>query len=232
MHRTACAVWVLAVALIGETAVAQNAAQAIAECDRLAASDLDRSRPGNVPGRFLEAVDPNAALRACTAAIEAAPQEARLHYQLGRAHHAGGRMQDAHNVYRAAIEHGSLPAMNELAYLLQSGDPQERAEARSLYERAASAGVPAAMFNLARLHQGDRGVPTDAGLAQHWFRQARIAFQQDVTLGSASAMLVVGLMHEYGLGGPTDAAQARTLYRKAAQMDHPLAQRGLKRLGE
>jgi TPR repeat protein len=209
-----------------------DAARLVAECDSLAASDLDRGRPAALPGVVL--VNARAAVPACSAAVAAAPNDGRLRYQLGRAFAAGSQHDKARDSYRTAIAHGSLPAMVDLAnmYRFGQGGPRDYGEARPLLEKAAAAGLPQAMYALASMYREGTAVPKDEQLAQHWSQQAKIAFQEDIKLGSPTAMFYVGLMHEFAMGGPRDVVQARLMFEKAAIAGHPGGMVSLARLYE
>jgi TPR repeat protein len=211
-----------------------GAQDAVAECDRLAASDLDRGRPATVPGVIFLRIDSQAAMAACIAAAKAPPGNARLYFQLGLAFAAAKQFENARTAFNVAIERGSLPALIAFADLYMRGEGVARdfARANGLYEKAAKAGLPLAMFRLGAVYRDGQGVARDPQRAGYWYRQARAAFQDDIKLGSASAMHIVGVMHEFGWGGPQDHAQARAMYEKAAKLGHPLSQKGLQRLGE
>src|SRR5262249_25555672 len=102
---------ILIVMLMGTPALAQdNAARAIAECDRLAASDMDTQRPPTAPGVPISSIimSPSTALTACLAAAKAAPADGRIIFQLGRALHAGGQYEDARSAYQLAAQLGHV----------------------------------------------------------------------------------------------------------------------------
>jgi len=212
---------------------AQDAARAIAECDRLAASDLDRGRPANVPGVAFFLIDTKAAIPACTSAAIAQPTNARLRFQLGHALAADKQYQRAFTELTEAARLGSLPATVSLGGLNRDGNgvPQNFEEARKQYEKAAKVGLPVAMFFLAQLNREGKGGPANDALADHWFKQARIAFSEDLKLGSISAMHIMGVMNEFGWGGPKDIGEARKLFTQAAAKGHPLSKQGLQRVG-
>src|ERR1700744_4897026 len=53
-------------------------------CDLAAASPDDLTRPANVPGIEIDRIDPKIALPACNAALAAAPNNARLLFEMAR----------------------------------------------------------------------------------------------------------------------------------------------------
>lgn len=69
------------------------------ECDRLAAP-VDHS--ANFPGVEFLKIEVDAAVAACTAATQERPDEVRFVYQLGRAHDADRRYDQARALYAAA----------------------------------------------------------------------------------------------------------------------------------
>src|ERR1700730_14238579 len=76
-------------AFVCEPAYAQtDKSQIIAECDRLAAIDVDPDRPSSIPGIPVNAIDAAAAVPACEAAVVVAGEDRRIIFQLGRAYGA------------------------------------------------------------------------------------------------------------------------------------------------
>lgn len=82
--------------------------------------------------------------------------------------------------------------------------------AASLYRAAAEAGLPAAMFNLARAYDKGRGVVRDLETAALWYRNA-------ADKGHAGAMASLGSMFEHGEGVERDGDEAFRLYGLAAE---------------
>lgn len=112
----------------------QNSASFIAECDRLAASDLDLSRPGNVQGVAFPLIYAAAAVPACEGAVKADAKNARLYFQLGRSFAAARQYDNAFKALTIAAELGSLPAVVELgrAHRLGRNVPKDSAQARAV----------------------------------------------------------------------------------------------------
>jgi TPR repeat protein len=155
--------------------------RAISECDRLAASELDR-RPPEVPGVPWEKMDPEAAIAACSKAVEDNPRITRYLFNLGRAYQklssqpgldeaararAVGR---AHLAYDDAAKRGYESAMNNLAVLEELDQHYE--QAIDLWKRAAQAQHPLAMYNLGLHYRYGNGVARDRVQADEWFAQA------------------------------------------------------------
>ena len=98
--------------------------------------------------------------------------------------------------------------------------PKDEAQARKLFERAAAAGNPRGVTNLAALSDGG-GAPSDPV-------KARALLAKAAETNSAEAQYQLGLMMAEGIGGPKDDVAARALFEKAAAQDHPGA---LERMG-
>src|SRR5262249_55493454 len=137
----------------------------------------------------------------------------RALYQLGRAYAANQQIPDAVSTYRKAIDKGSTAAMVELGVMLGTGTgvPKDDAQARKLFERAAEAGNPRGVTNLAAI---SGGTPADPG-------RSRAMLSRAAEKNSPEAQYQLGLMYEDGVGGPKDEVAARALFEKAAAQNHP-----------
>jgi TPR repeat protein len=146
----------------------------------------------------------------------------RALYQLGRAYVANQQLPEAISAYRKAADKGSTSAMVELGVLLAAGSgiPKDEAQARKLFERAAEAGNPRGVTNLAALSDSG-GSPSDPV-------KARALLSKAAETNSAEAQYRLGLMIADGIGGPKDDVAARALFEKAAAQGHPGA---LERMG-
>ena len=73
-----------------------------------------------------------------------------------------GKCREAISAWRKAADKGSTSAMVELGVLLATGSgvAKDEAQARKLFERAAEAGNPRGITNLAALSNGG-GAPSD-----------------------------------------------------------------------
>jgi TPR repeat protein len=189
-------------------------------CDRLAADPTDPDKPKDVKGAHqIEASDVTTAIKFCKLASAASR---RALYQLGRAYAANQQLTEAAGAYRRAAEKGSTSAMVELGVLLATGSgvAKDEAQARKLFERAASGGNPRGIANLAALNESG-GATLDPA-------QTRAALAKAADANSAEAQYQLGLLLAEGIGGPKDDVAARALFEKAAAQDHPAA---LERMG-
>lgn len=206
---------------VSTTALAQAPAGGAELCDRLVASPYDPTVLAG-EGVAFEMIDAEAAIDACSIAVEAAPDNAKLRFQLGRAFDAAERFDEAIASYEAAAAQGSMLAVSALGALYDGGygvadDPAKAAE---LYGQAAEGGLTVAMTNLGRLYEDGRGVPQDYGRAAELYAQAAAA-------GSAYGAGALGYLTEIGLGVPADEAEAVRLYRIAAEGGEAFAQRNM-----
>ena len=189
-------------------------------CDRLAADPADPDKPRDVKGTpDIAQSDVATAIKFCRVASAASR---RALYQLGRAYAANQQLPEAISTYRKASDRGSTSAMVELGVHLATGlgVPKDEAQARKLFERAADAGNPRGVANLAALSNSG-GAPSDPV-------KARALLSRAAETNSAEAQYQLGLMIADGLGGPKDDVAARALFEKAAAQDHPGA---LERMG-
>jgi uncharacterized protein len=89
---------------------------------------------------------------------------------------------------------------------------KDEAQSRKLFERAAEAGNPRAVANLAALSGGSASMDPV---------KARAMLSKAAEGNSAEAEYQLGLMAADGTGGPKDDTAARTLFEKAAAQNHP-----------
>jgi len=215
IHSACIGLTVLTVASPHISAHAESADLVL--CDRLAADPTDPDKPADVKGaRDIDRADVATAIKFCKVASAASR---RALYQLGRAYAANQQWQEAIGAYRKAADKGSTSAMVELGVLFGTGQgvAKDEAQARQLFERAANAGNPRGVTNLAALG----GPPSDPS-------KARALLAKSAETNSAEAQYQLGLMMSEGTGGPKDDASARALFEKAAAQGHPGA---LERMG-
>lgn len=182
-------------------------------CDRLAADPTDPDKPKDVKGASeIAPADVATAIKFCRTASNASR---RALFQLGRAFAANHQMPEAIATWRKAIDKGSTAAMVELGVMLATGTgvPKDEAAARKLFERAAEAGNPRGVTNLAAL-PGGGGAPADPV-------KARALLAKAAEANSAEAQYQLGMMTADGVGGPKDDAAARALFERAAVQNHP-----------
>src|SRR6266403_2239785 len=143
-------------------------------CDRVAADPSDPDKPADVKGT--PDVAPSDVATAIKYCRIAASSSRRALYQLGRAYAASG----------------------------QTGDARDEEQARKLFERAAQAGNPRGVTNLAAL--GGGGTSSDLAQARELLAKAAET--------NAEAQYQLGLMLAEGTGGAKDDAGARALFEK------------------
>ena len=186
-------------------------------CDRIAADPSDPDKPLDVKGTpEIAQSDIATAIKFCKVA---SGSSRRAMYELGRAYAANRQMPEAVAAWRKAADKGSTSAMVELGVLLGtgSGGTKDQAEARRLFERAAEAGNPRGVSNLAALGGG----APDPG-------KARALLTKAAEANSAEAQYQLGIMNADGVGGAKDEAAARAWFAKAAEQNHAGA---LERMG-
>jgi TPR repeat protein len=208
-------VLVMSMALAPTLARAQSADLVL--CDRLAADPADPDKPADVKGvPDVAASDVATAIKFCKTASGASR---RALYQLGRAYAANRQMPEAMVAWRKAADKGSSSAMVELGVLYGTGAgvTRDEAQARKLFERAAQAGNPRGVTNLAAL---GGGASSDPARARELLARAAET--------NAESQYQLGLMMAEGSGGTKDDAAARALFEKAAAQNHPGA---LERMG-
>src|SRR5206468_10781183 len=144
----------VAMAVIAAPAVAQAQSADLVLCDRLAADASDPDKPADVKG--VSDVAPSDIATAIKYCAVAAKSSRRAMYQLGRAYAANRQLPEAIAVWRKAADKGSTSAMVELGvhYGTGNGVARDEAQARKLFERAAEAGNPRGVSNLAALGGG------------------------------------------------------------------------------
>jgi TPR repeat protein len=187
-------------------------------CDRLAADPSDPDKPADIRGvPDIAAADIPTAIKFCK---KVAGSSRRAMYELGRAYAANQQMSDAMAAWRKAADKGSTSAMVELGVMYGTGAGVAKDEdaARKLFERAAEAGNPRGVTNLAAL--GGSAAPSDPVRGRELLGKAAET--------NAEAQYQLGLMLAEGTGGPKDDAGARALFEKAAAQNHPGA---LERMG-
>jgi TPR repeat protein len=186
-------------------------------CDRLAADPADPDKPADAKGTAeIAPSDIATAIKFCKTASNASR---RALYQLGRAYAANHQIPEAIAAWRKAADKGSTSAMVELGVLYGTGAgvAKDEAQARKLFERAAQAGNPRGISNLAAL---GGGAPADPVQTRGLLAKAGET--------NAEAQYQLGLMIADGVGGPKDDVTARALFEKAAAQNHPAA---LERMG-
>ena len=205
----------LLLGVVPTTALAQSADLVL--CDRLAADPSDPDKPADVRGvAEIARADIATAIKFCRTA---GTGSRRALYQLGRAYSANAQMGEAMTSWRKAADKGSTSAMVELGvmYGTGSGVAKDEAQARKLFERAAEAGNPRGVANLAAVSGGASADPARG--------RALLAKAAET---NPEAQYQLGMMLAEGTGGPKDEVGARDLFEKAAAQNHAAA---LERMG-
>lgn len=244
----------LLVALAPRLAHAQSAELVL--CDRLAADPADPDKPADAKGvAEVAASDIETAIKFCK---KAAGSSRRAMYELGRAYAANRQMPEAIAAWRKAADKGSSSAMVELGVLYGTGAgvTKDEAQARQLFQRAAEAGNPRGVSNLAALGGGT--APGDPARSRDLLARAaetnpeaqyqlgmmlaegtggekddvraRALFEKAATQNHAGALERMGAFAQEGRGGPKDAAAAKSYYERAAALGDEDAKKALERL--
>jgi TPR repeat protein len=209
----------VAMVLLAAPALAHAQSADLVLCDRVAADPADPDKPADVKGTpDIAASDIATAIRYCKIAANGSR---RAMYQLGRAYAANRQTPEAVAAWRKAADKGSTSAMVELGVLYGTGAgvARDEAQARKLFERAAQAGNPRGISNLAALG-GGAGGPADPARAREMLSKGAET--------NAEAQYQLGMMLAEGDGGAKDDVAARALFEKAAAQNHPGA---LERMG-
>lgn len=215
-----------------------NANRPISDCDRLGASELDLSRPPEVPGIQFERMDADAAIEACQKAVQDNPRVPRYQYNLGRAYHKRGidpevdrtqqlrALRSASLAYEDASRRGYVSALNSLAVLYENGDGVERDDKKAiaLLKQGADQGHPLARYNLGLHYRYGLGITRDWGLA---FEE----FAKSAETGFISAMVEYGEALVYGRG-PSNPRRGVEWLEKAAKAGSSRAKYVLGRIYE
>jgi TPR repeat protein len=210
---------VIAVVAIAVPDLAHAQSADLVLCDRVAADPADPDKPADVRGvADLATSDIATAIKYCKVA---AGGSRRAMYQLGRAYAANRQAPEAIAAWRKASDKGSTSAMVDLgvAYGTGAGVARDEAQARKLFERAAEAGNPRGVSNLAALGGS-------AGPAANPARARELLSKGAET--NAEAQYQLGMMLAEGNGGAKDDVAARAMFEKAAAQNHPGA---LERMG-
>lgn len=221
IHATVLLISLGSPAFAGDT----STADLIAACDKAAASPQDKTVPAGIVAVAPEKIEAASAIPACEAAARAAPGNARVLFELGRAYRAGKNYDAARIRYEEAMRAGSALAASNLGSLYAEGLgslPRDDREAARLFRIAADQGVAAAQSNLGSFYQNGRGgLPKDDVEAVRLYRLA-------AGQGYAAAQNALGNFFHNGRGGlPRDDVEAARLYKLAADQEFPSAQTNL-----
>ena len=187
-------------------------AEIIRACDDQAAHPGNDENPEGVAGVGYNAIDGSKALPACLAAVDAAPDNKRMRYQLARAKQASGQGRDAIKDLTALADEGYVAAINNLGATYQIGIGVKRDYARALgwYEKAANRDFVPSMAILGWMYQTGRGTAKDSEKAIEWYRKAADG-------GSGSSMHNLGHMYHTGSGGEINPEKAAQWFLRSAE---------------
>jgi TPR repeat protein len=148
MNRTVFAAAAFA-ALVAAPAIAH--ANAIEDCDRLAAHPSDPDKVGK--GVLQKDVDKPAAIKVCGEAVKMEPNNPRLNYQFGRVNFYNGDAKTAIPYLRKAADLGHEQAQFVLGLIERNGsgvDPADPCKTQKLWSKAADAGLYSALVSYPR----------------------------------------------------------------------------------
>jgi TPR repeat protein len=182
-----------------QTARAEPTTGVVHDCDVSAGWFQDPARPKDIQGITDVGIDTETAIPACIDALATEPDNARLMFQLGRAHQRAENYQKARDLFEQASAKGYLSANIYLAYMLVSGvaGPRDIDRSRSLTMAAAAASIPDAIGQVAFLqYEGLAGFTRDP-------LQGLEGFKRAAELGSPDALANVALLNGRGVGVDT-----------------------------
>jgi WD40 repeat protein/uncharacterized caspase-like protein len=199
---------------------------AVTDCDRLASSPYDPSRPAGVAGTELYNITPEA-VGACRAVVDQYPTEPRLQYQLGRALTTQGQHGEAMSWFQKGADKNFAPSMTAIGvlYSVGFGVPQDDMQAIAWYLKAAAQGDSEAERSIGLSYDNGRGVSKDKNQAIFWYIKA-------ANHGNRNAQDELGQHFDEGDGVTQDYKQAFLWYNKAAANGWFVAQQHLAALYE
>jgi TPR repeat protein len=155
------------------TAAANARADAIAQCNALAAHPYDKTNPASVEGVPYDDVDGERAKVACTEALAKAPSP-RIHYQLGRAFEALDDIKNARIQYEKAVQGKHVRAYAQLGGTFDTDEANnpDGPIAYKWYKLGAEMGDGVAMFNVATCHYRPTCAKEDVPLALQWYEKS------------------------------------------------------------
>ena len=223
------------VSLLGSSEVVaptvSGTSKQIDDCDRLAASESDPSRPPEVSGVTLDKIDFDAASAACEKSVERNPRIVRYLFNMGRAKFAAANalrlddparkplIVDARAAYNDAANRGYVAALFSLATLSAYSDASDEEQDRdnALLLKAANQEFPPAMYELGRRYSnGSFGLQRDLSEAYRWFAKAAES-------GSVPAMVETADALFYGRGVAQNPRRGVEWAQRAAESGSDIA---------
>ena len=155
-------------------------------------------------------IDAEAAIAACSAALEDEPDSTQLKSWLARAHLAAGDTAKAVPLFEAAAAEGNVLALAILGDMLTTGDgvPVDMERGAKLLTQGAEAGFALAQNSLGLSYDFGEGLAQDFTQAARWYRAA-------AEQGMSKAQSNLGLMYQEGLGVPRDYVAAAAWFELA-----------------
>lgn len=224
------------------------------ECDFAAAHPFDFNRI--VQSIVWDRLDGSKALESCRRAVQEAPDNPRLLFQLGRAEQRSGTSDNALKIFTDLASKNYTPAYAAAADILRKRNNLR--EAVRLYRKAATQGDPRGMYQLAWIFkqvyefQQSEIEPNSyiwqAANSKHWLAETDVAIQLMRNSAILDAPLAAKLLSEaYGSGfefagallgqlwvagylGTRDDILATSYFRSAAQAGDGLGLFGFKKL--
>lgn len=172
----------LALVTVAGVSIAHAQSADLVLCDRLAADPADPDKPADVKGVVeVGTGDIATAIRFCKVA---AASSRRAMYELGRAYLANRQPAEAQAAFRRAADKGSSSAMVELGVMYGTGNgvARDETQARKLFERAAEAGNPRGVSNLAAF-LARRVCPPIRHARERWPRPPRPMPRRNISSG-------------------------------------------------
>jgi uncharacterized protein len=196
----------------------------INQCDRLAASPLEKNPPKKITGVELNRIDVASAAPACEEAMRSHPGTARFAFQAGRIALVRQDFATAIQLYEKASSLGSAIAMYDLGRIYAEGKivAPDYEKARRWYEKAAALNLPYAIADLGGLYESGQGGPSDLAMALSLYRKAAAA-------GDRTSMTRIGVFYVAGLAVQRNYTEAHRWFQKSAELGDYDA---MKRLGE
>lgn len=185
----------------------------VTECDRLAASPADKTRPAGVAGVAVEKIDVPRANIACEEATRKYPTVARLLFQSARVKIAQRDYGAAKELYEQAAKGNHLVAMTAMGLLYTRGQgvSQDYGEARQWFEKAAGQNEPTASSMLGLMYARGDGVSQNYCEAKKWLE---VGARGDDAFG----MTNLGRLYLAGNCVQQDQQEARKWFEKAASL--------------
>jgi TPR repeat protein len=144
-------------------------------CDELAANPYDQKKSNQVQGVSYKEVQSNgqAAIEACTKALDASPGELRLKYQLARAYQAT-QPKKAFELYTQLVQRDYPAAYDNLGWLFLDGRAVsvDEFKATTLFRKGARLDDPDSMLSLGWMIMSGKANPEQYDEAAKWLRRA------------------------------------------------------------